>query len=137
MPNTVTPTKAEPLKHQVVHVKVTDVNFKIDARKHRSGTIFTNRGSTSGTSLFMLPPHRSCAGMTYLFVGIPDRALYVRTTTALNMVTLNSAAATSLGVQGSETNKTGLVLRAICDGTQWIVWGENLGINHVVGFSNP
>lgn len=91
-----------------------------------SGTIFTNRGAT-GAVIFTLPaPVAALAGVFYEFLGLADQNFSVVAATADTLVVVNDLTADSLAVSTS-SHKIGAHMRAVCDGTSWIAYGDSVG----------
>lgn len=91
-----------------------------------SGTIFTNRAA-AGAVIFTLPaPTLALAGVYYEFLGIVAQNITVQTATVDTLVVVNDVAADSLAIS-TASQKIGSVIRAVCDGTQWIAYGTAIG----------
>jgi hypothetical protein len=112
-----------PVKHRVI---AKTANYQVNSQRDRSGTIFTNRGA-SGTVVFTLPPTpKYCLGWEYTFVGVANQTITVQTVVPDTLVALNDTAADSLSLS-TASQKIGGVIRAMCDGTSWVVWGGAAG----------
>lgn len=116
-------------KYAAVRAKTAD--YTIVTGTDPSFTLFTNRGA-SGAVIFTLPaPAASIAGTIYDFLGIADQNLSVKTATADTLIALNDVAADSVAASTS-SQKIGASLRAVCDGTSWIVFGNAVGVTATV-----
>jgi hypothetical protein len=95
-----------------------------------SGTVFTNRGAV-GAVTFTLPAIvAQMAGHYYDFVGVANQTFTVAGA-AGTVVTFNNVAATSVACS-TAGGKIGAKIRAICDGTSWILVGDTVGGTYTV-----
>lgn len=95
-----------------------------------SGTVFTTRGA-GGAVTFTLPAIvAQMAGHYYDFVGVANQTFTVAGA-AGTVVTFNNAAATSVACS-TAGGKIGAKIRAICDGTSWILVGDVVGVTYTV-----
>lgn len=125
----------DPAGGVILHVKAKTADYTIlsgfGALGDPSGTIFTNRGA-AGTVNFTLPaPVAQLAGTFYEFTGIADFTILVKTATPDTLVALNDIAADSVSMATAGL-KIGGHMRVLCDGTQWVAYGDAVGITSTV-----
>jgi hypothetical protein len=95
-----------------------------------SGTLFTNRGA-AGAVTFTLPAVVAAMyGVYYDFVGVANQTFGVAAAAGA-VVTFNNAAATSVTCSTGGA-KIGAKIRAVCDGTSWILIGDTVGVTYTV-----
>jgi len=116
--------------NQRVVAKTADYTIST-AKGDMPGTIFTNRGAGANVTFTLPMPNRAVMGHWYDFVGLVAFALNVKTAVADTMIALNDNAADQVGL-GTAGMQIGGVLHAVCDGTQWIVYGTAVGAAPVV-----
>jgi len=106
-------------------VKTKTADYTVVTGTDPSGTLFTNRGA-SGTVIFTLPaPSQAIKGTWYSFAAVvAAQVLTVKTATADTLITFNDLTADSVSVQ-TTSEIIGGILRAVCDGTSWIVFGDS------------
>jgi hypothetical protein len=102
--------------------------YLMDAKKDKSGTIFTTtRGAVSSTT-FTLPPHsKSCRGSSYTFISTNNVAMIVQTRAADTLAVTNDLTADSLST-ATASQMIGAVIQAVNDGSGWIAWIASVGI---------
>jgi hypothetical protein len=94
------------------------------------GTLFTTRGA-AGAVTFTLPAITgNMAGLWYEFVGVANQTFAVAGA-AGTVVTFNNAAAASVTCSTAGA-KIGAHIRAVCDGTSWVVIGDTVGVTYTV-----
>lgn len=106
-------------------VKAKTADYTIVTGTDPSGTLFTNRGA-AGTVIFTLPaPSAAIKGVFYSFAAVvAAQTVTVKTATVDTLITFNDLTADSVSLQTSGEIIGGM-LRAICDGTSWIVFGDS------------
>lgn len=121
---------SEGLIHNLLHPTVKTAAYTIDPTVDPSGTVFTNRGDADSLTYTLPAAHESLKGFVYDFFGVADQE-FVVAAAAGEMVTFNNAAATSLTVTTAGQH-IGAHIRAVCDGTSWLVHGDTVGVTYTV-----
>lgn len=106
-------------------VKIKTADYTIVTGTDASGTLFTNRGA-SGTVIFTLPaPSQAIKGTFYSFAAVvAAQTVTVKTATVDTLITFNDLTADSVSLQTANEIIGGMI-RAVCDGTSWIVFGDS------------
>jgi len=106
-------------------VKAKTADYTVVTGTDASGTLFTNRGA-AGTVIFTLPaPSQAIKGTFYTFAAVvAAQVVTVKTATVDTLITFNDLTADSVSLQ-TTSEIIGGVLRAVCDGTSWIVFGDS------------
>lgn len=95
-----------------------------------SGTVFTNRGAVGATTFTLPAVTQAMAGMFYDFLGFANQSITVIGPAGAT-VTFNNAAATSVAMS-TAGGKIGGHIRAVCDGTNWYLFGDIVGVTYTV-----
>lgn len=113
------------LKAQKVIIKTAD--YTIVTGTDPSGAVFTNRGA-AGTVIFTLPaPSQAIKGTFYDFLAVvAAQTVTVKTATVDTLITKNDLTADSVSLSTSG-EIIGGAMRAICDGTSWVLVGLSVG----------
>jgi len=94
------------------------------------GTLFTTRGA-AGAVTFTLPgPTTVPAGTAFYFANVVDQNMAVTIGSATGVADGN-ATATSL-TASTASHKIGALIQAVSDGTQWFLFGQNVGVTYTV-----
>lgn len=107
-------------------------DYAVEFQSMRGGALFTNRGAV-GAVTFTLPTltnQPDAMGIWAEFVGVADQTFTVAAA-AGKAVCVNNAAATSLACS-TGNQKIGARIRAVWDGTSWILSGCSVGITYTV-----
>lgn len=105
-------------------------DYTIVSATDPSSTVFTNRGAGSQV-IFALPtPAPALAGVYYDFMGVANQNIVV-SCGAGKGVAFNNAACSSLAAS-TAGQKIGAHIRAICDGTSWLLIGDSVGVTYTV-----
>jgi hypothetical protein len=94
-------------------------DYKLESRRDRSGTVFTNRGAT-GAVTFTLPPASRCEGFEYLFLIHAAQTVTIASAVADTLVGFNDVDLDSVAYS-TGSKQVGVCARAICDGVSWFV----------------
>jgi ABC-type proline/glycine betaine transport system substrate-binding protein len=95
-----------------------------------SGTVFTNRGAAGAVTYTLPAPTPQLTGVVYEFHGVADQVFTV-SAGAGKAVAFNNAAAASLAAS-TAGQKIGARIKAICDGTSWLLVGEGVACTYTV-----
>jgi hypothetical protein len=105
-------------------------DYTIVASADPSGTVFTNR-DVSRAVVFTLPDPAGLIGSWYEFLCVTDFTVTVKSLAPDTLLVLGDAAAKSVAVS-TAGQRVGAHLLAYCDGVQWAVRGDVVGVTYTV-----
>lgn len=97
----------------------------------QSGTIFNNRGAVGAVTWTLPAITQALAGCVYEFYGVVAAQNTAVAAAAGTICTFNNAAATSVTCS-TAGGLIGAHMRAVCDGTRWLVTGDQVGVTYTV-----